>query len=184
MTAVDDLHPAWFCLRSQPKHEHIAAAHLRQTNHIEVFLPRIRFKRATRQGPKWVTEALFPGYLFAWFDLQTTLRQTQHIRGVRGVVHFGQLWPTIPGEIIDDLRRLIGSSEPRVIEENFSPGDAVQIADGTFRGLHAVVSRVMTTRDRVAVLMEFLGRQTMIEVSANSLIREVGGRAAIYNRED
>jgi hypothetical protein len=31
-----DLKVAWFCLRTQPKHEHIAAAHLQQ-NQVEVF---------------------------------------------------------------------------------------------------------------------------------------------------
>ncbi len=56
---------AWYCLRSQPKHEHIAAAHLRLLEGVTVFCPRIRFKRATRQGLVWVTEAMFPGYLFA-----------------------------------------------------------------------------------------------------------------------
>ena len=42
---------AWFCLRSQPKHEHIAAGHLRQIEGVEVFNPRIRFTRPTRVGP-------------------------------------------------------------------------------------------------------------------------------------
>ena len=41
---------AWFCLRAQPKHEHIAAGHLRELPGIEVFLPRIRFRRQTRRG--------------------------------------------------------------------------------------------------------------------------------------
>ena len=52
--------PAWFCLRTQPKHEHIAAAHFRGDPDLEVYLPRIRFKRATRRGPVWFTEALVP----------------------------------------------------------------------------------------------------------------------------
>jgi len=51
----------WFCLRAQPKSEHIAAAHLKRMEGVKVFLPRVRFQRATRQGRVWVTEALFPG---------------------------------------------------------------------------------------------------------------------------
>src|SRR5258705_250702 len=62
------LQRAWFCLRARSKHEHIAARHLQQMTDVEVFLPRIRFRRKTRQGPAWVTEALFPNYLFARFD--------------------------------------------------------------------------------------------------------------------
>ena len=114
----------WFCLRSQPKHEHIAAAHLRQLAGVEVFLPRIRFKRATVRGAVWTTEALFPGYLFARFDWQTSLRLVQHSRGVRGVVHFGERWPAIPEEIIRELQQSIGTTGLRIIPESFAPGDA------------------------------------------------------------
>src|SRR5262245_34061166 len=56
----------WFCLRSQPKHEHIAARHLERMG-VEVLNPRIRFQRVTRHGPVQVTEAMFPNYLFARF---------------------------------------------------------------------------------------------------------------------
>ncbi len=63
------MHPAWYCVRSQNKHEHIAAAHLRMLDGVTVFCPRIRFKRTTRRGVVWVTEGMFPGYLFARFRL-------------------------------------------------------------------------------------------------------------------
>src|SRR6266702_8086274 len=96
--------PAWFCVRTQPKHEHIAAGHLKKEPDIQVFLPRIRFKRSTRRGPVWFTEALFPNYLFARFDLAACLRKLHHLQGVRGVVHFGEQWPTIPDDVIAELR--------------------------------------------------------------------------------
>ena len=48
------------------------------------------------------------------------------------------------------------------------------------RGLTAVVSRVMPSRERVAVLMEFLGRQTTIEVPVNALIKEGDVRATAF----
>jgi transcriptional antiterminator RfaH len=169
----------WFCLKSQPKHEHIAAAHLRQTSAVEVFLPRIRFKRATRQGTVWVTEALFPGYLFARFDWQDSLRVVQHSRGVRGVVHFGERWPAIPEEIIRELQQAVGEAGLRTIPEQFLPGDEVEITEGAMRGLRAVVTRVLPGRERIAVLMEFLGRQTMIELPRHFLIKEGDERAAI-----
>ncbi len=162
----------WFCLKSQPKHEHIAEAHLRQTRSVEVFLPRIRFKRATRQGTAWVTEALFPGYLFARFDWQSSLRLVQHSRGVRGVVHFGERWPAIPADTIRELQQAIGGDGLRTIPEDFVPGDEVEVTEGAMRGLRAVVSRVLPGRERIAVLMEFLGRQTMIELPRHFLLKD------------
>lgn len=171
----------WFCLKSQPKHEHIAAAHLRQNSAVEVFLPRIRFKRATRQGTAWATEALFPGYLFARFDWQTSLRLVQHSRGVRGVVHFGERWPAIPDEIIRELQQTIGATGLRIIPEEFNPGDEVKITEGAMRGLRAVVAhrKVLPGRERIAVLMEFLGRQTMIELPRHFLVKEGHERAVL-----
>lgn len=146
---------------------------------VEVFLPRIRFRRATRQGTAWVTEALFPSYIFARFNWQTSLRQVQSARGIRGVVHFGERWPTIQEEIIEELRRAVGTTELCVIPAELAPGDEVEIASGSFRGLHAVVARFMPSRERVAVLMEFLGRQTSIELPANAVIKQGGERSTI-----
>src|SRR5258708_30687137 len=166
--------PAWFCLRSQPKHEHIAAAQLRHDRDIEVFLPRIRFKRLTRQGKVWVTEALFPNYLFARFDLATSLRKVHHARGVRGVVRFGSRWPTIPDAVIEDLRAALGHEQVHLMPETIEPGETVKIAGGVFHGLRAVVTRVMPGRQRVALLLEFLGRQTTVEVAGDSVVREDG----------
>src|SRR5215471_6388721 len=101
----------WYCLRTHPKHEHVAAAHLRQDCGLEAFLPRIRYRRSTRFGPAWVNEALFPGYLFARFALAAWLRRIQHSRGVAGVVHFGTNWPVIQREIIEELRAAMGLEE-------------------------------------------------------------------------
>jgi transcriptional antiterminator RfaH len=160
---------AWYCVRSQPRHEHIAAAHLRLNRRVEVFSPRIRFKRATRRGPVWVSEPLFPSYLFARFDWKQMLQDVQHTSGVAGVVHFGLLWPTVPDEVIAQLSAAVDKDETRVIEEVLHVGDEVQLAGGAFDGFHAVVTRVMPGRQRVAVLLEFLGRQTMVELDRSAL---------------
>lgn len=170
---------AWFCVRSQLKREHIAARHLRQMEGVEVVLPRIRFRRGTRQGTVWVTEALFPNYLFARFNWRESLRRVHHAPGVAGVVHFGNRWPTIPDAVIEDLRQLIGAEELHEIPHEFQPGETVRIAGGSFHGLEAVVQRAMPGRQRVAVLLEFLGRQTAVEIAAVSLVRRGSERARI-----
>lgn len=168
----------WFCLRSQPKHEHIAAGHLKDVG-LEVFLPRIRFRRATRRGRVWFTEALFPNYLFARFDWETTLAQAQHARGVHTVVHFGNRWPTIADETIEELRRVWGDKEIHVIEDKLETGDAVRIVQGPLQGLQAVVGQPLSSRERVAVLLDFLGRQTYVEVSLDDVTRDVDPRQGI-----
>jgi transcriptional antiterminator RfaH len=166
---------AWFCVRAQPKHEHIAAGHLRQLG-IETFLPRVSFKRLTAQGQKWATEALFPNYLFARFDFGECLRRVHHAPGVSHVIHFGVLWPTIPEAEIEALRLLIRDDTIHVISPEIEPGQEIQVTEGAFQGLRAVVTRVLPSRERVKVLLEFLGRQTVAEVPAAAVIRTADPR--------
>ncbi|MGO8763548.1 MAG: transcription termination/antitermination protein NusG [Limisphaerales bacterium] len=158
-------------MQTQTKHEHIAAAQLRQNLGIEVFLPRIRYRRSTRRGPAWVTEALFPGYLFAQFDLASKLRWVRAVAGVRNVVHFGNRWPAIPDAAIADLRSAVGDEEVRILSQDLNPGDAVEVAGGVFHGLQAMVSRVIPQRQRVSILLDFLGRQTAVELDRSLVIQ-------------
>lgn len=163
---------AWFCVRTHQKHETVAAGSLRQDLGLEVFLPRIRYQRLTRLGPLWTTEALFQNYLFARFEFEACLRRVQHARAVRGVVHFGERWPTIPDELIEELRQAVGPAEVLQGLEDLEVGEPVHVANGPFRGLPAVVARAMPGSQRVALLLEFLGRQTTVEISRQQVLRQ------------
>ena len=163
-------HPAWFCVRTHVKHEHVAAQHLRQFERVEVFNPRIRFSRPTRLGAIEIVESLFPSYLFARFDWHTDLAKVSYAPGVTGVVHFGARWPSIPDQDIAELRATIGPQEVHVVR-GLAPGDLVQVAGGALHGLEAVVTYIMPGRQRVMVLMDFLGRQTAVEVPAHQVAR-------------
>lgn len=170
---------AWFCLRSRPKHEHIAARHLAEMDGVESFLPRIRFRRKTRQGPAWVTEALFPNYLFARFDWHVSLRRVHHAPGVAGVVHFGDKWPTLSDAAIVEVRELCGPEALCVLSADLAVGDAVEIGAGAFHGLQAVVTRVLPAKARIAVLLDFLGRQTQVELPQDAVIHQADARTRL-----
>jgi len=85
----------------------------------------------------------------------------------------------IPEKIIEELRQVLGTTELHTILEDLSPGDIVHISDGTLRGLNAVVSRILPGQQRVAVLMELLGQQTMVELTASSMVKEGQERATL-----
>ena len=72
----------WYCVKTQTKREHIAAEHLRTLEEVEVFCPRLRYRKATRRGKIWWVEALFPGYLLARFDLVANERAVTYTQGV------------------------------------------------------------------------------------------------------
>jgi transcriptional antiterminator RfaH len=165
--------PGWYCLRSQPKHEHIAAAHLRMVDGVTVFCPRIRFKRTVRRGTVWVTEAMFPGYLFARFELAEMHRQVRYSHGVVGIVQFGHRYPTIEDRSLAHLREQTGAAEIKELNYALSQGDPVKIVDGVFLGLEAVVTQVVPARERVRILINFLGRKVEAELEHASVLPEV-----------
>ena len=166
--------PAWYCLRSQPKHEHIAAAHLRILEGVTVFCPRIRFKRATGRGLVWFTEAMFPGYLFARFELAEMHRQVRYAHGVSGIVRFADRYPTIEEGALVQLRDHTGITEINELSYELSQGDQVKIVNGTFTGLEAVVTQVLPAKERIKVLMDFLGRKIEAEVEHSNVLLRVG----------
>jgi transcriptional antiterminator RfaH len=170
---ADRAEPAWYCLRSQPKHEHIAAAHLRMLEGVAVFCPRIRFKRATRQGLVWVTEAMFPGYLFARFELTEMHRRVRYAHGVSAIVRFADRYPTIEDAVLTQLRQQTGVGEVKQLGYEVSQGDQIKIIKGAFAGLEAVVTQILPVKERVKVLMDFLGRKVEAEVQHSSVLRQV-----------
>jgi transcriptional antiterminator RfaH len=167
---ADTNEPAWYCLRSQPKHEHIAAAHVRLLEGVSVFCPRIRFKRPTRQGLVWVTEAMFPGYLFAHFDLTERHRQVRYAHCVIGIVQFGNQYPIIEEGALALLRDQTGVAEIKELTYELSQGHQVKIVGGIFAGLEAVVTQILSAKERVKILLDFLGRQMEAEVERSSVL--------------
>src|SRR6476659_9838322 len=164
---------AWYCLRSQPKHEHIAAAQLRTLEGVAVFCPRIRFKRATRQGIVRVTEAMFPGYLFAHFELAKMHRQVRYSHGVSGIVQFGGWYPSIEDEALVQIRDLTAGTDVKEVNYALSQGEGVKIVGGVFVGLEAVVRQVLPAKERVKIVMDFLGTKVEAEVEHSSVLRQV-----------
>ena len=160
----------WYCLRTHRKQEHVAAAHVRILGDVEVFCPRIRFRRPTKGGYIWMTEALFPGYFFARFSLRDMLPLVRSAHGVISVVRFGEWYPEIADGIIEDLRV---ETEDRVVGESVSPlapGDRVRLVGGALAGLEAVVTHVLPGNERVRLLLDFLGRETAAEARAEHIV--------------
>ncbi|MEP6667772.1 MAG: transcription termination/antitermination NusG family protein [Chthoniobacter sp.] len=166
------LEERWYCLRSQPKHEHIAAAHLRQYEEIEVFCPRVKIQRSTRRGLVWFTEALFPNYLFARFAMTRWHARVRSCQGVSGIVRFGDDVPAIPDRALDDLRAYMQDSELKTVSFSIVEGDDVEIVEGPFRGQTGVVKHLLPARERVKILLEVLGGATEVNLPLTAIFKE------------
>lgn len=160
----------WFCLKTQPKHEHIAAVGLRRQLDVPCFSPRLRFRKATRRGAVWFVEAMFPGYLFAQFVYRLQHRAVEHASGIQAIVHFGDNLATVDDDTVLALQERAGDEEIVTIDPEIEVGESVKIAEGPFQGLEAVVTRVLPARERVRVLLEFLGRPVETEISTPKVL--------------
>jgi transcription antitermination factor NusG len=133
-----------------------------------VFCPRIRFQRNTKRGKVWFEEALFPGYLFARFDMGTLFRAVSGSYGVRGMVRFAGECAQVPDFVVDSLR----SEADGVIlikEPALKTGDEAVLVEGSFTGLRAIITQVLPGGERVKILMELMGTAVSAEVSADAL---------------
>jgi hypothetical protein len=117
--------PVWFCLKAQPKREHLAAIALRRQFGIECFSPRLRFRKMTNRGPlvrrSDVSRLSVPKFVYS-----KQHRAVEASHGIRGIVHFGDhlrpcrktLWP--------GFNRAVGAEEVVTIDSSIKIGEAVR----------------------------------------------------------
>ena len=162
--------PVWFCLKTQPKREHLAATALRRQFGVECFSPRLRFRKMTQRGPVWFVEAMFPGYLFAKFVYSIQHRAVESSHGIRGIVHFGDRLATLPENIVAALQSRVGEEEIVTLDCSLKVGQSVEIIEGPFQGLEVVVTHLLSAKNRIRVLFEFLGRSMQMEISTAKVL--------------
>lgn len=167
---ADSSESQWFCVRSKPKSEHLAAIHLNSLPGVEAYCPRIRYQKVTRRGKVWFHEALFPNYLFARYQPLSSLRAVRYASGVTTVLHFGERFPVVPDNLIAELKMEFGEEEGPEIARGIEAGDEVHLAGAGMQGWLAEVIALDDGKSRAQVLVEFLGRQQLLDVDQGLLL--------------
>ena len=163
----------WRCVHTKPKCEHIAARHVQMIGHdgIDVFCPRVRYCKSTKRGKVWFVESMFPGYIFVKFDLYRSLRAVNGAHAVSRVIRFADHFSVISDSVIADLRTNFDQeTELITVHQTLVEGDEVEVAEGALRGATAVVTKILPGKDRVRILLEFLGGSREVEVPLMSVL--------------
>ncbi|MEI6278787.1 MAG: transcription termination/antitermination NusG family protein [Verrucomicrobiae bacterium] len=163
----------WYCIKARPRRERSAKLALQSDVGVEVFCPMLRFERARKSGRVRVTEAMFPGYLFARFDYASQFRLVRTTNGVSTIVSFGGIPSVVPEDVIGELRNSVAEGETVEIPSRVSVGEEVQIVEGPFQGIRAIVTSVLPAHARITVLMELLGMEREIEVSEQAVLPDI-----------
>jgi len=147
----------------------MAASNLAALHGLDVFCPQIRFRRKTVRGPVWFQEAMFPGYLFARFDMFEMKRVVSYAPGVLTLPMFNERYVSVPDSVIESLKKDL--NEESVVDGAvpLKVGDETTILEGSMQGLAVKVIRVMAAEDRVAVLLEMLGTLVEAEFASDAL---------------
>ena len=170
MDAEKGSKPAWYCIRTKRYKERWAAQHLQKLCQ-EVYLPLLRRRRIVRSQGQWFTEPLFPGYLFAYFSLHERFEKVRYTPGVAriigavGAVGTEESVPQeVDAEIIVALRQRSPNGYIEIHPKPLVIGEAVEVIAGPFQQLRALFQRELKAGERVAVLLELLSSQVVVEL--------------------
>lgn len=169
----------WYCLRTGVKQEAKVAALLRAEIGLETISLSIRFRRLRQGVSIWITEALFPGYVFARFNYPQHHRHVRSISGVISIVQFGASPAEVPPAVIDELRALSPAGKALEVNPTLEVGSEVTVASGPLFGVRALITRVLPARQRVAILLEILGAHREVEIENVRVLPSHPGRSSV-----
>jgi transcriptional antiterminator RfaH len=160
----------WYAVLTKPRKESMVEMRLRALN-VEVFLPWIRCRRRIGSRYHWVLIPLFPGYLFCRLDLILAGKITRYTPGVKDFVKFGNRIAEVGVEVIQKLKERCPTGIAQIQSQIYRVGDPIRIREGPLSGLEAIFEREMGGSERVAVLLELLGRRTRLVLSSEMIYR-------------
>jgi transcriptional antiterminator RfaH len=153
----------WHVVQTHVHGESKAAAHLLRQGY-EIYLPRFLKRRRHARRVDNVAVPLFPRYLFVGFDHETARwRSIQSTQGVSHLICNGNAPTTLPESVVAELRRREDSNgfirlDPQL---PYGRGDRVRVVDGVFGDSFGLFEG-MADRDRVAILLDLLGRKVRV----------------------
>ena len=165
---VHDPSTTWFLAQLKPNCAKIADKNLGRQG-FRTFLP---MEEVTRQrNGKFVTanKPLFPGYIFVALNVAEGLwHRVNSTYGITRLVSFGKDPAPVPLDLVSQIMLRCDADGKVLPPKLLKPGDQVALNTGPFANFVAEVEKIAPDR-RVWVLMEIMGGQTQVAVTADQL---------------
>jgi transcriptional antiterminator RfaH len=158
----------WYVVQTQVNGEARAAENLRRQG-FEVYVPRYLKRRRHARKIDFTAKPLFPRYMFVAIDMATQRwRSVQSTFGVSRLVTNGDEPAVVPEAVIPALKAREDAKGFVMMDARpaFAPGDKVRVLAGVFMDNAGLFSG-MADHDRVAILLELLGRQVRVVLDAD-----------------
>jgi transcriptional antiterminator RfaH len=163
----------WFLAQIKPNADQLAKRNLERQSFV-TFQP---LERRTRvRGGKFETtlRPFFPGYLFISYpNTHAPWSLVNSTYGVARLVSFCGKPASVPNQVIADLRAACCEDNVMVQERHLKEGAYVEVSSGPFSSFLGQVER-LTPDQRVLVLLDFMGKQTRVNLPAADLRPALG----------
>ena len=151
----------------------------------EIVVPTEEVAEIKNGQRKLVNRTVLPGYVLVRMDLTdeswAAVRHTPSVTGFVG--HSHQPVPLSLEEVESMLAPAAaaeaeaaapqqsggGATKKKVEVADFDVGDSVMVVDGPFATLHATITEINASRQRVKALVEIFGRETPVELSFSQI---------------
>jgi transcriptional antiterminator RfaH len=166
MSVVDN--GAWYVVQTHANAEARAARNLVRQG-FEVYLPRYLKRRSHARKIEKVPAPLFPRYMFVRIDVATQRwRSIQSSFGVSHLVLTGSNPAPLAQQVISGLKAREDASGYVQLDQRpkFGLGAKVRVLAGVFAENLGLFDG-MADRDRVAILLELLGRKVRVSIEAD-----------------
>lgn len=160
----------WYVIQSQPNAERKAVAHLERQG-FNTYLPRYLKRRRHARKIEIVPTPLFPRYMFVSIDVNVQRwRSIFSTVGVSRLVCNGEFPSAISDQVLEALKAREDAEGFVRLERRqiFRPGDQVRVLEGAFADCLGLYEG-MRDSERVAILLDMLGRKVRVTVEAESV---------------
>ena len=159
----------WLVAYTKPRLEHVALQNLERQN-FEVYLPRYKKFKNTDAGPVPVFEPMFPRYIF--FRPNQEIQGIESVRSTKGISHlvkFGYEPGKLSAQLVSAIRDFEATQSQANLEDmsNLRWGQKVKLKHVALNNMEGLVQSV--SKKRVAVLLEILGRYTVVQLDHHQL---------------
>lgn len=159
---------AWYVVQTHVNAEAKAARNLVRQG-FEIYLPRYLKRRSHARKVEKIAAPLFPRYLFVQIDMATQRwRSIQSSFGVSHLVCNGPDPSPVAAEVLRSLRAREDESGYVRLDQRpkFALGEKVRVVAGAFAENLGLFDG-QGDRDRVAILMDLLGRKVRVSIEAD-----------------
>lgn len=160
----------WYVVQTKSRKEAVAVENLQRQGY-DAYCPQIVRARHLRKRWQQIAEPLFPRYLFVQLSIGIdNFLPIRSTKGVAGLVSFGNFPAIMPSHVIAAIREQeLYISANAKDHPDWKKGDRVYVIDGPFAGMNGIFEED-NDEHRVCILLDMLGRNNSICISADSIV--------------